>query len=401
MPDITLIFPSSPFLLNDHMFPPLGIMYLSAFLKRYKLKAQCLDLSLPQHSKEMASSDVIGISFSTPQRDEAFKLVKYYKEKGKYLIAGGPHPSHMPEECFKVGFDRVVRGNGEAELLWILTEKKEDNRRSVDLDVDLYPFPDRECLPIQDYYQEIDGRPATVLIASRGCPYRCSFCANIDQKFRMQSAERTLVEIDFINQRYGYTAFTLYDDTFTVSKSRLKEMADALEKKDYRFRCFSRANLLDDDTCQDLARMGVTAIGIGVESGSDEILKINIKGTGRDMNTRAIENLHKVGIQAKAFLIVGLPGETEKTIKETARWIEEAKPDDIAVSVFQPLPGSSIFKNPDKWGVNFKYNGQPMWYRGIPGDYKPTVETKELSTDRIVYLRDWLENTYKDPASLK
>jgi len=98
---------------------------------------------------------------------------------------------------------------------------------------------------------------------------------------------------------------------------------------------------------------------------------------------------------------VGLPGETEDTVKETASWVESTRPDDIAVSMFQPLPGSKIFDNPEKWGIDFHYNSNPMWYRGTPGEYMPTTRTKDLSTEKIIYLRDWLENSYKNPDTLK
>jgi anaerobic magnesium-protoporphyrin IX monomethyl ester cyclase len=404
-PDVTLIFPSSPFLLSQTMFPPLGILALAAFLKLHGIKVQCLDLSLPGHTKEMAEADIIGLSFSTPQREEAFKLAEYYKAQDKFVVAGGPHPSHMPDECYAHGIDKVIDGPGEIPLLHLMAELldrpylKEVTWK--DYPIDSLPFPDRTSLPMDKYQQFIDGRPATAMIASRDCPYSCSFCANIRQKFEIQGAIRTMMEIEHLNLRYGYTAFSIYDDTFAIDKKRLKMLADMLEPLDFRFRCFCRANLLTEEVCNDFKRMGVTSIGIGVESGSDEILKLNLKGTSTKENTMAVENLRKVGIESKAFLIVGLPGETEETVAATARWIEEARPDDIAASVFQPLPGSAIFKNPEKWGVSFVYDSQPMWYRGKPGEYKPTIATKDLSTERIAELRDWLENKYKDPTLLK
>jgi len=256
-------------------------------------------------------------------------------------------------------------------------------------------------LPIKEYKQWIDERPATVIMASRGCPYACSFCANIKGSFQIQSAQRTIDEIDYVQDTYGYSAFTLYDDTFVIDKNRLEIMADVLEKRDLRFRCFCRADLLSDGVCEELARMGVVAVGVGVESGSDEILRLNTKGTGRETNTKAIRNLRKHGIESKAFLIVGLPGESHDTVKQTRLWIEEARPDDIAVSVFQPLPGSAIFRNPKKWGIDFSYDSQPMWYRGKPGKYVSTVRTEALSTEDIVQYRDSIEETYKPKELLK
>ena len=368
-PDITLIFPGSPFLLNQTMFPPLGILYLSAFMKRYGLDVQCLDMALG-HTPDMALSDIIGLSFTTPQREDAFKLAEYYKAEGRTVVAGGPHPTHMPDECFKHGIDRVFRGYGEQELTeWMLGWEgnfPHDGQGCkgpyiTDADIpDFLPFPDREALPIKKYYQEIEGRPSTPLIASRGCPYGCSFCSKVSPHFSMHSAEYALSEINALYDIYGFEAFSIYDDTIAVDKKRLHTMASVLSHRDFLFRCFCRADLLNDESvCRDLAMMGVVDVGIGVESGSDYILKLNMKGTKVDVNTRAIKNLQKYGIGAKAFLIVGLPGETAETVKETARWIEDAKPDDVAVSVFQPLPGSDIFNNPKRWGDRFQVQREP------------------------------------------
>ena len=395
-PDITLVFPSSPFLLNQIMFPPLGIMYLSAFLKQHGMEVQCLDMALG-HDPIMAESDIIGLSFTTPQRDEAFKLAKYYKKRGKYVIAGGPHPTHMPDECKDNGIDCVIPGYGEVDLFNKICEVQGVCAGIlVDIDIDDYPFPDRECLPIRDYYQEIEGRPATPLIASRGCYGKCSFCSKVSPKFSIQSADRTLREIEYLNEEYGYTAFSIYDDTIATDKKRLSLLAEGLGDKDYKFRCFCRADLLNDiAVCEDLAKMGVVDVGIGIESGSDYILKKNMKGNTVDINTTSIKNLRDVGVGSKAFLIIGLPGENEETVKDTENWINMAKPDDIALSVFQPLPGSDIFNNPERYDIDFKYNGNPMWYRGTPGEYKPSTRTKALSTERIIELRDQLEGCYK------
>jgi len=390
MTDITLIFPSSKFLLNQAVFPPLGIMYLSAYLKHYGLEVQCLDMGIG-HTPDMAESDTIGISITTPQRQEAFALVQHYNKQGCTVIAGGPHATHMPYECFDQGADHVIAGRGEAPLL---------KHFMPYVGHDWTVLPDRSALPLDKYNYEIDGIPATPIMTSIGCPYSCSFCAKVTNDFELHSAFQTVFEISDINMRYGYEAFMIFDDVFISSKSRLREMVSKIGGK-YTFRCFGRSNLIDDETCSLLRDLGVVEVGIGVESGSDEILKKNMKGTTRAMNSNAVEKLHGHGIRAKAFLIVGLPGETRDTVCETADWIEESKPDDVDISVFQPLPGSPIFSDPEKWEVDFTYNGRAQWYKGTPGQYVSNVRTKDLSPDDIVAYRDMLEEKYKRKELLK
>lgn len=399
-PHITLIFPDSSFLLDQKMFPPLGILYLAGYLKEKGLKVQCLDIALG-HTLDMVESDIVGVSFTTPQRDSAFKIAS--RLKNKVLIAGGPHPTHMEQECLDNGFDHVVKGYGEHKLYNILIneyklpmEEIKTEPRATDL-----PYPDRDALPIHEYVQYIDGRLSTPILTARGCNNSCSFCSKISRKLKLQTAERTINEMHHITETYGFTAFTIYDDSFTISKKRLAKIVDGIKDDDYRFRCFCRSDLLSDKVCELLACMGMDTVGIGIESGSDDILKMNMKRATRDDNTEAIERLHKHGIKAKAFLIAGLPGETHETIWRTMEWIETAKPDDIAMSVFQPLPGSHIFNNPAKWNINFSYNGQPLWYRGKPDEYISNVRTEMLSTDQIVAYRDFIEKKYKPQELLK
>jgi anaerobic magnesium-protoporphyrin IX monomethyl ester cyclase len=399
MPDITLIFPRSPFLLHDAVFPPLGIMYLSAYAKQYGLSVQCLDMGLG-HTEDMIESDIVGISFTTPQRMEAFDMAKRLNRAGKQVIAGGPHATHLSQECLQHGFTHVIRGYGERAMVQFVSRMAGKAMiNPPEPDINDIPFPDRDALPIHGYPYEIDGKAATPIMTSRGCCYNCVFCGRITGDFMMQSAGRTIAEIEHIHDKYGFEAFMIYDDIFIASKKRLQEIADALEGR-FIFRCFARSNLLDDKVCSLLSKLGVVEVGIGIESGSDEILERSMKGTTRKINTRAVQRLHNHGIRAKAFLIVGLPGETTETIVETAGWIEEAKPDDLDVSVLQPMPGSAIFQDPEKYGLHFSYNGRAGWYKGTPGMYQG-VATDALTAEEIVQWRDLLELEYKPMELLR
>lgn len=394
-PDLTLIFPKSEFLIDQAVFPPLGILYLSAYLKHYGLNVQCLDMGIG-HTQEMAEADTIGVSITTPQRNEAFELADYYRREGKTVVAGGPHATHMAAECESKGFHLAIQGRGEVPLL------KYFNPPCF---LPLIPvvnglYPDRDALPIRRYHYEIDGVPATPIMTSRSCPFHCSFCAKIDNNFQMQTAARTIAEIKYVNEKYGYEAFMIFDDVFVASKKRLQTISDSIGGA-FKFRCFARSNLLDDKICNLLRKMGVVEVGIGIESGSDEILSMNMKGTTRAQNTRAVRRLHENGIRAKAFLIVGLPGESVQTVMDTADWIMEAQPDDIDLSVFQPMPGSRIFKEPEKWGIQFEYNGKPGWYKGKPGEYEPTARTEHLTGMEILEWRDMLEKEFKKPELLR
>lgn len=402
--DITLIHPHSSFLLNETTFPPLGILYLSAALKLTHNNVQCVDLALG-HTLSNIQSKVIGISFTSSQKEEAFRIATLLKDN-HILIAGGAHPTHMPRECLGY-FDYVIRGEADYQLPALVSQLEKGSEKDRILtnlephNIDLLPFPDRDALPIHSYHYLINGEAATTVMTSRSCPFSCSYCGKISNKYRAQSAYRTVNEIRHINERYGLKAFMLFDDTFTMDKKRLKEIIWLLKGKNFIFRCFSRSNLLTQEVCELLKEMNVVEVGVGIESGSDEILSLNMKGTTREQNHIAVHNLRCAGIRTKAFIIVGLPGETHETVKETISWIETAMPDDVDFSVFQPMPGSDVYKNPDKYEVQIDYNLTGMFYKGTTGKYHGTSSTKSLTADQIVKYRDDMEQKYKKKELLR
>jgi radical SAM superfamily enzyme YgiQ (UPF0313 family) len=388
--NITLIFPSSSFLINQGVFPPLGIMCLSGALKDAGVDVQCLDFGIG-HTKEMAEFDTVGISFTTPQRREAFELIKYYKSLGKTVIVGGAHATHMSAECFKHGADFVVCGYGEKGLLNYF------NRFSLDV---YYP-PDRDSLPLEKYNYTIDGEVATTIMTSRGCPYDCLFCGRIDKSFEMLSYTQVIQEIEDINAIYGYKAFMIFDDVFTINIKRLYHISEAFRHSGFKFRCFSRANLINPTTCDLLHNMGVVEVGLGIESGSQKILDFNMKNTTVEANTKAVKLLQERGIRAKCFIIVGLPGETKGTFNDTVSWLEYVQPDDVDATIFQPLPGSDIFNFPEKYGINFSYDGNDLWYKGITGKYSTSVSSKHFTSNDLVSMRDYLEGRFKNKELLR
>jgi len=390
MEDISLVFPSSPFLIDQGVFPPLGILYLASCLESKGISVKCFDFGIG-HTKEMVDTEIVGISFSTAQKKEGFDLIRYYESKNKLVIVGGPHATHLPQECFNAGAFKVVEGYSLSRLFTIFgIFLREDEFNSFDD----FPLPNRHLLPITDYKYFINGRKATPIMTTRGCFSSCAFCGRIPAPMQMRSAKNIIKEIDQINRDFGYTAFMIFDDVFTASKSRLKFVSNYYKDKDYLFRCFSRTDLLSDDVCRLLKQMGMVEVGLGVESGSMAILERNMKGVSPDTNEIAVDLLKKYGIRAKTFLIIGLPGETEETIQETVNWIERVQPDDLDISIFKPMPGSDIYNNPKKYGISFNKDDS-FWYKGKPGEYQTTVELKNLSSEKMLYYRNLLEEKFK------
>jgi len=206
-----------------------------------------------------------------------------------------------------------------------------------------------------------------------------------------------LAEVKMIKERYGFEGVMMYDDEMLINWER-DEKIDGLRELGIVWRCFTRADLLNEKKAKKMADCGCKEILIGVESGSDGILKNINKGTTREINKRSISFIKKYGIRCKAAFIVGLPGESRQSIEETASFVEEAQPDDADFSVLTVYPKSGIYEQPKKYDVHFEkidYAKVSACYKTKPGEYSAHISTSNLTAEEILNARDELEARFK------
>ncbi|UCB56649.1 MAG: B12-binding domain-containing radical SAM protein [Candidatus Omnitrophota bacterium] len=397
MKEITLIFPPSPFLIDDMVMPPLGVLYLAAALKEGGAKVKVIDLShnakLPQ-----INTKLVGISATTPQYPYALDIKEKLKKDGHIVAIGGAHSSGLPEVCLRDGFDYAVVGEGERAIfeLFDLPDQKIIKSDYIE-DVNSIAFPDREALDIHAYKYSIDGLPASTMITSRGCPYSCAFCGNSvwGRKLRLRSPENIFREAEELKKK-GFEAIMFFDDIFTLKKDRVLEVCNKLRKLELILRVFTRADTIDEEMAAALYQAGCREVGIGSESGSQKILDTTMKGISVEQNTKAIDICRRHGIRVKLFMIIGLPGETKETIEETRAWLKQVRPDDFDLTIFVPLPTSKIYNNPDSYECHFHLDYSKAWFKGIDGKYESLVSTNALSSEEIVKCRDTIYAELKE-----
>lgn len=411
---ILLVNPPSTFLINDSVFPTLGLLYISAYLKEAGHKdVSLLDLNGRHSLPSEIAADIVGIYSNTPQFPKVVKLIKHLRrvnnvENPLYVI-GGPHVSGRPEDAME-DFDAVVVGEGERAFLDIVGSKetgkdmKEQKivRRDNLKDIDTFPFPDRDILSIRDYKYFINDRLTTTLITSRGCPFGCNFCANNvwNKTLRMRSAKNVYEEIKSLKEKYGYNSFMFFDDTMTINRKRMIEICDLLKPLNIIYRCFIRSDTIDKPMLEKMKESGCVEVGMGMESGSQRILNIVNKGETVEENLKAVILCRELGIRIKGFFIIGLPGESRQTIGETMDFLGKAKLNDIDVTIYSPYPGSGIYQNKGRFDIDFKDDYEHAWFKGKPGEYVTTVSTKDLRSGDILRFRDEIENRFKKPEKL-
>lgn len=379
---ITLINPSSQFMISQAVMPPLGLWYIADSLKMYDVTI--CDLG---RGDTILAADVYGVtgaSVNAPQIKEIVSRLEGFK------IAGGPHATACPEDMLEMGFDAVVCGEGD-EVIQQIVEERVTGIIYAPRIKDLNPyFPDRRNS--YRYHYEIDGILATTMITSRGCPHNCGFCSKeVYGRLRVpRSTESVLYEVNSVMYQ-GYKAIMFYDDTFMTGRKRLIELCEAFRDKGLVWRCLARADDADEDILRLMKESGCREIGVGVESGSQKIISSINKHETVEQQRQCIYLAHKVGLRVKAFMIVGLPGESAETVEETDQFLAETKPDALDVSILAVYPGSDIYNHPEKYDVTF---GPPTHFKGKDGAYVCNVSTSQMTSQEIMQAHDYLYQKY-------
>jgi len=359
----------------------MGIAYLSSFVKKNGHKTALYEAGkkikkvwtafeyddeggLVKKIKEFGP-DIIGIT----TMDTNFKfavflsgLVKKYFDIP--IIIGGPYPTICPEECIKPeSVDIICRGEGEGALLDLLNtiDKKKDITKIKNLwvkkdgniyknqlrplikDLDSLPFPDRELFENYDNEQFMTGR---------GCPNICSYCINhkliklySGQQFvRYRNIESIFNEIKEVDRKKKIKSVAFIDETFTTSKKRTIEFCNKYEKKiGIPFTVQTRANTVDSEIIKALKDAGCYIILMGIENANDELRNKILK---RNMSKEQIRNAFKIakdaGLQTFTFNMIGVPGETRKTILETIDFNKELQTDRKQFSIYFPFRGTEL-----------------------------------------------------------
>lgn len=406
---------------------PLGVLYLSAMLKAHghetSLFTVCgpewhlrlypyTKLLLRRKLREFSPQLVcFGVVCST-EFQLCLELARVVKRCSNLpIILGGPHPTVDPEGALAdEAIDMVCVGEGEQALLELVERigagqdaagvrnihfRKNGalvrNEARQPGDVNTLPVPDRGLVDVRDLLGAANGAN---FITGRGCPYRCSYCVNprLQQLHqgkgpfvRLREIRAVIDEIVSAKERYGIRKVTFSDETFTLSKRRVLEFCAAYRKDvGLPFLCQTRANHLDDEICRALKAAGCESVNIGIESGNDHIRNEVLKrGMSRETIVKAFASARAAGLRTGAFNIIGLPFETEGTIRETIELNREVRPDTALCTMFMPFKGTELRDLCEKNG----------WLEGENNDsyYRcfvlrlPTVDTRTIYAYQLLF----------------
>jgi radical SAM superfamily enzyme YgiQ (UPF0313 family) len=370
-------------------YTPLGTLYAAAALRRKGFSVIAFDSMLEEPSAgfgEMLSihqPNIVAVyedDFNflskmclTRMREVAWEIAKAARTVGAVTIVHGSDSTDNPALFLQNGFDYVLCGEAEETLGRLCTSiLHNDEMPEIDGLVKLdglgqvvrserklsknpawseLSFPARDLIDMESYraaWHEAHGYFSTNMVSSRGCPYRCNWCAKpiSGNQFHLRPAANVAEEMRQLKMDAGVDHIWFGDDVFALNHHWVEEFAVEVTKRDAAvpFKIQSRADLMSEQTVQHLKTAGCAEVWMGVESGSQVVLNAMDKGLNLASVVAARSLLRKSGIRACYFLQFGYPGETLTELQETIGFVRETRPYDIGISFSYPLPGTVFYE---------------------------------------------------------
>jgi anaerobic magnesium-protoporphyrin IX monomethyl ester cyclase len=374
-----------------NIMPPLGLASLAAYLKKSNIEADIVDCYASPMSDPFIRDYLtkhkpafIGLSCTTSSFLDGVRIAALAKiiEPRIKTVFGGPHVSALKTSIIKdfPQVDFIVVGEGEETLKELLecdgeteglsrlpgivyrdreTGPRFTGYRKTGIDLDSLPFPAYEKLPgyPQVYKLPIFNYPRvpnSSCISSRGCPYSCSYCDRsvFRSSFRYNSAQYLYEHLKYLNERFHIRHINFYDDQFTFNRKRIVDFTRMMTEGPLRmtFNCAVRAEHIDSDLAGMMKQAGCWMISLGIETGDEELLAQHRKNVDLTLLAEKIEVIKKAGIRVKGLMMMGLPGETESSIRKSMDFVFSLPVDDINVSKFTPFPGTPLYENARELG---------------------------------------------------
>lgn len=380
---VLLINPFYP--ISETPSPPLGLAYLGAALEQAGIQVKILDYVVYPYREDTLESvlqsfkpHIAGATAVTMTFDHAREVLTNVKTIDPHILTvmGGPHVTfcaHQTLESFPE-LDVVVLGEGE-ETFVDLTHAVESAhhldtvhgityrigsqinttaKRELIQNLDALPLPARHLLPLGRY--RTLGLPIS-MTTSRGCPYKCIFCVGrkmVGAKVRYHSIDRVVSELEDLAS-LKFQQINIADDLFTANQKHCLAVCTEMIKRklNINWTSFARVDTVSENLLSKMKAAGCTAVSFGIESANPDILKTIKKGITVQQVIDAVRMCRRAGIRPYASFILGLPGETPDTIKESAALAAELQQEGLAYGfhILAPFPGTEVREKNDALGI--------------------------------------------------
>ena len=371
-------------------YMPLGTLYAATALRQNGISVVAFDSMLEEPSAKLDSllaaskPQIVAVyedDFNflskmclTRMRDVAWSIAKAARSMGAITVVHGSDSTDNPLLFLQNGFDYVLCGEAEEALVQLCSAilraeqvpeidgmvRLDEQGRAVRAAQPLarnpqwsnLPLPARDLIDFEPYrkaWLTAHGNFSANMVSSRGCPYKCNWCAKpiSGARFHLRSPEAVAEEMSLLKLTAGVQHIWFGDDVFALDRHWVQSFSEEVTKRDASvpFKIQSRADLMSEATVRNLKAAGCVEVWMGVESGSQKVLDAMDKGLALSSVRAARQTLRRAGIRACFFLQFGYPGETWAEIEETIHFVRDTRPDDVGISFSYPLPGTVFYQN--------------------------------------------------------
>jgi anaerobic magnesium-protoporphyrin IX monomethyl ester cyclase len=373
---------------NKTPFPPLGTLYAASLMRENNYSVALFDTNLLEN--HFAIQSVLeeknpkyliiyddGFNYLTKMcltnmRKACFEMIVLGKKQNCIVVVCSSDATDHYEEYIAKGADFIIQGEGEITLLELInslekgitpetisgivyqnnTNIQVNPKRAVLQNLDELPLPAWDLVDIDSYrniWQESNQTFTLNLATTRGCPFKCNWCAKpiYGNRYNSHSPEYIVSQIAFLKEKYGVTRFWMCDDIFGLKPNWIQEFNLELQKQSLKISYYIQSRvdlLLKEDTIDALAKSGLEEVWVGAESASQKILDAMDKGTKVEQIYEATSLLKKNNIRVAFFLQFGYLTENQDDISKTIAMVKELLPDNIGISVSYPLPGTPFYE---------------------------------------------------------
>lgn len=391
-------------------YPPLGILYISAYLDEKGIDHHVFDTTFSVKSEFYkyllnGKPDFLAIYINLMTKQNVLEIIRFVRESSilnhTKVVLGGPDVRYNAENLLNFGADFLVIGEGEETFFELVTQTNFDQiegiafkdcegkiiinkERNLKKNLDELPIPNRNRIDINQYldiWKKYHRESSITISTMRGCPYTCNWCSRAvyGLSYRRRTPQQVIHEIVDLQNHYKFDHIWFVDDVFTISHKWLEKFVELINSQSIKvsYECITRADRMNDEVIKLLKASGCFRVWIGAESGSQRIIDLMDRRVKISQVQEMINLSQKVGIEAGTFIMLGYPNETEQDIKDTLMHLKKSNPKHFTITITYPIKGTELYEeveanstvNELNWSestdrdINFKRSYSQKYYQ--------------------------------------
>ncbi len=397
------------------IFPSLPLLQLAAYVRSEGFPVKYIDLHARNQYPQDAADEirdfrphVVALTSKTLGWPAVIEIAQVVRECAPeaLIVVGGPHLTLYARESLTWPcFDIAVVGDGEEPFLEICRKVEagvepddvagtlirradggivENPARALEKSIDKYPMPAWDLVTMTDYHCLTLLKPFASMVTTRGCPWHCGYCSQVySEKLRFRDVSLVVDEMEWLVQNQGVREIVFFDETFTIGKRRMRRFSEEVQRRglEVKFNIRARVDTVDREVLTWLKDAGLRSIHMGVEAGTDRVLKIMNKQITRAQTRRAFKTAREVGIETRGYFMIGYYDASPQDVEETINFAADLGLDWASFSVATALPGTDLYRVAKERG----YVDGDFWRRYAidGGGTLPQLETETFTAEQL------------------